>query len=114
MNDEPEIAANTNATSATPAARLDSSAPSGVSRPDSSAPAGVSCPDSPALPGVDIADAAANPSSFSVEGLTQTNRPISDLIAADKYLRNLRRSRCRRHPLAGMVSHMIPPGTCDR
>lgn len=92
MNDESKIAANTNATSTTPAARLDS----------------------PALPGVDIADAAANPSSFSVEGLTQTNRSISDLIAADKYLRNLRRSRCRRHPLAGMVTHMIPPGTCDR
>ena len=92
MNDEPEIAANTNATSATPAAR----------------------PDSPAPSGVDIADAAANPSSFSVEGLSQTNRPISDLIAADKYLRNLRRSRCRRHPLSGMVTHMIPPGTCDR
>ena len=97
MNDETEIAANTNATSATPAA----------TRPDSPAPAGV-------VPGVDIADAAANPSSFSVEGLTQTNRSISDLIAADKYLRNLRRSRCRRHPLAGMVTHMIPPGTCDR
>ncbi len=69
------------------------------------------------IPGIapeDIADAAANPHSFSVEGLSQTNRSISDLIAADKYLRNLKRSRCRRHPLAGMVSHLIPPGTCDR
>ena len=67
-----------------------------------------------AISAAEIADAAANPSSFSVEGLSQTNRPIADLIAADKYLRNLRRSRCRRHPLAGMVTHMIPPGTCDR
>jgi len=62
----------------------------------------------------DIADAAANPSSFSVEGLSQSNRSLSELIAADKYLRGLKRSRCRRHPLSGMVSHLIPPGTCDR
>lgn len=68
----------------------------------------------PGISAADIADAAANPSSFSVEGLTQSNRPLSELIAADKYLRNLKRSRCRRHPLAGMVSHIIPPGTCDR
>lgn len=67
-----------------------------------------------AISAADIADAAVNPSSFSVEGLSQTNRPISDYITADKYLRKLRRSRCHRHPLDGMVSHMIPPGTCDR
>ena len=64
--------------------------------------------------GVDIADAAANPSSFSVDGLSQSNRSISELIAADKYLRQLRRGRCR-NPLAGIgVAHAIPPGTCDR
>lgn len=68
----------------------------------------------PGITPADIADAAANPHSFSVEGLSQTNRSISDLITADKYLRNLKRSRCRRHPLAGLVSHLIPPGTCDR
>lgn len=68
----------------------------------------------PGITPADIADAAANPSSFSVEGLSQTNRSINDLITADKYLRNLKRSRCRRHPLAGLVSHIIPPGTCDR
>lgn len=68
----------------------------------------------PGITPADIADAAANPQSFSVEGLSQTNRSIPDLIAADKYLRNLKRSRCHRHPLAGMVSHIIPPGTCDR
>ena len=68
----------------------------------------------PGITPADIADAAANPQSFSVEGLSQTNRSISDLITADKYLRNLKRSRCRRHPLAGMVTHLIPPGTCDR
>ena len=68
----------------------------------------------PGITPADIADAAANPHSFSVEGLSQTNRSINDLITADKYLRNLKRSRCRRHPLAGLVSHLIPPGTCDR
>lgn len=68
----------------------------------------------PGITPADIADAAANPHSFSVEGLSQTNRSISDLITADKYLRTLKRSRCRRHPLAGMVTHLIPPGTCDR
>ena len=61
-----------------------------------------------------FAEAAANPSSFSVDGLSQTNRSISELIAADKYLRQRARARRRRHPLAGMVSHLIPPGTCDR
>lgn len=68
----------------------------------------------PGITPAEIADAAVNPQSFSVEGLSQTNRSISDLITADKYLRNLKRSCCRRHPLAGMVSHIIPPGTCDR
>jgi hypothetical protein len=62
----------------------------------------------------DFAEAAANPSSFSVEGLSQTNRSISELIAADKYLRKRGRSGRRCHPLSGMVSHLIPPGTCDR
>ena len=62
----------------------------------------------------EIADAAANPQSFSVEGLSQTNRSISDLIAADKYLRKRAMAGRRRHPLSGMVSHLIPPGTCDR
>lgn len=62
----------------------------------------------------DFAEAAANPSSFSVDGLSQTNRPISDLIAADKYMRKRAMAGRRRHPLAGMVSHLIPPGTCDR
>lgn len=63
----------------------------------------------------DFAEAVANPSSFSVEGLSQTNRPISDLIAADKYLRRRARAARRRHPLAGIgIAHAIPPGTCDR
>lgn len=68
-------------------------------------------------PGVtdsDFAEAVSNPSSFSVEGLSQTNRPLSELIAADKYLRKRAMVGRRRHPLAGMVSHLIPPGTCDR
>ena len=69
---------------------------------------------SPGVSDQDFADAVANPSSFSVDGLSQTNRPLSDLIAADKYLRIRARAKCRRHPLAGMVSHLVPPGTCDR
>lgn len=63
-----------------------------------------------------LAEAAANPQSFSVEGLSQTNRSLSELIAADKYLRKralLSKRRCG-NPLAGLVTHMVPPGTCDR
>ena len=40
-----------------------------------------------AVPGVsdsDFAEAVANPSSFSVDGLNQSNRSINELIAADK------------------------------
>lgn len=62
----------------------------------------------------DFAEAAANPSSFSVDGLSQTNRSLTELIEADKYLRKRARAGRRRHPLAGMVSHLMPPGTCDR
>lgn len=65
-------------------------------------------------PGVtdsDFAEAAANPSSFSVEGLSQTNRPLSELIAADKYLRQRSRASRRRAPLAGIgFAQVIPPG----
>ncbi|MBQ6140807.1 MAG: hypothetical protein IJI54_05920 [Kiritimatiellae bacterium] len=68
----------------------------------------------PGISAADIADAAANPSSFSVDGLSQSNRSLSELIAADKYLRKRALAGRRRHPLAGMVSHLIPPGTCDR
>lgn len=62
----------------------------------------------------DFAEAVANPSSFSVDGLSQTNRPLTELIAADQYLRKRARAGRSRHPLAGMVSHLVPPGTCDR
>lgn len=62
----------------------------------------------------DFQEAAANPQSFSVDGLSQTNRPLTELIAADQYLRKRARAGRRRHPLAGMVSHLVPPGTCDR
>lgn len=61
-----------------------------------------------------ISEAAANPSSFSVDGLSQTNRSLSELIAADQYLRKRARAARRRHPLSGLVSHIVPPGTCDR
>ena len=69
------------------------------------------------VPGVsdsDFAEAVATPSSFSVDGLNQSNRSLSELIEADKYLRKRALVRHGRHPLAGMVSHLIPPGTCDR
>ena len=69
----------------------------------------------PGISEADIAEAVANPSSFSVEGLTQTNRSISDLIAADKYLRQRARASRRRSPLSGIgIAHAIPAGTCDR
>ena len=65
-------------------------------------------------PGVsdsDFAEAVASPNSFSVEGLNQTNRPLSELIAADKYLRKRNRAACRRHPLSGIgIAHVVPPG----
>jgi len=66
------------------------------------------------VPGVsdsDFAEAASNPSSFSVEGLSQTNRPLSELIEADKYMRRRARAACRRHPLAGIsITQVVPPG----
>lgn len=63
----------------------------------------------------EIADAAKNPSSFSVDGLSQSNRSLSELIAADKYLRKRALAGRRRHPLAGIgIAHAIAPGPCDR
>lgn len=63
----------------------------------------------------EIADAAKDPSSFSVDGLQQSNRSLSELIAADKYLRMRNRAARRRHPLSGIgIAHAIPPGPCDR
>lgn len=53
-------------------------------------------------------EAANNPSSFSVEGLSQSNRSISELIAADKYVRKRSLMR-RRNPLAGLVTRLIVP-----
>lgn len=59
----------------------------------------------------DITEAAANPASFSVEGLSQSNRSLSELIAADKYLRKRQLlSRRGRSPLAGLVSNVIMQG----
>jgi len=67
-------------------------------------------------PGVsdsDFAEAVANPSSFSVEGLSQSNRSVSELIAADKYLRKRSLAR-RRNPLASLVSHVVVEGPYGR
>lgn len=60
----------------------------------------------------DIAEAAGNPASFSVDGLSQTNRSLSELIAADIYLRKRSLMRRRAHPLCGLVTKIIPPGPC--
>lgn len=57
-----------------------------------------------------INEAALNPASFSVDGLSQSNRSISELIAADKYLRKRKLLSRRRSPLAGLVSRVLPPG----
>ena len=62
--------------------------------------------------GAILEDAIQNPASFSVDGLSQTNRSMSDLVTGLKELRKCR--KMRRHPLSGMVSHLVPPGTCDR
>ncbi len=63
----------------------------------------------------DFAEAAAKPSSFTLGELSQSNHPLSELIAADKYLRKRAlASRSNVHPLCGLVSHLVPPGTCDR
>lgn len=63
----------------------------------------------------DLAEAIRSPASFSVEGLSQSNRSVRELIEADQYLRGraLVSSR-RRHPLSGLISHAIPVGPCDR
>lgn len=68
----------------------------------------------PGISPADIAEAMANPQSFSVEGLSQTNRSFSDLHEGLRLLNIMKCSRRRRPPLAGMISHAIPPGTCDR
>lgn len=63
----------------------------------------------------DLAEALQSPSSFSVEGLSQTNRSISEQIAGIEYLRKMERAARRRRPsIAGLIFHAIPPGTCDR
>ncbi len=66
------------------------------------------------LTDAELAEAVKSPSSFSVDGLSQTNRSASDLIALDRYMRKRARSAGRRHPLAGLVTHLVPPGPCDR
>jgi len=64
----------------------------------------------PGISDADLAEAVANPSSFSVDGLSQSNRSISELIAADKYLRKRALMRRRGSPLRGLVSQIIPAG----
>lgn len=59
-------------------------------------------------------EAIQSPQSFSVEGLSQSNRNAGDLIALMEYQRKTARPARRRHPLCGLVSHIIPPGVCYR
>lgn len=58
----------------------------------------------------DLAEAAANPASFQVDGLSQSNRSLSELIAADKYLRKRSLLARGRHPLAGICTRVVAPG----
>ena len=62
----------------------------------------------------ELAEAMMSPSSFSVEGLSQSNRSVSELIAADKYLRGRRIMSGGRSPFAGLISHAIAPGPSGR
>lgn len=64
----------------------------------------------------ELAEAMMSPSSFSVEGLSQSNRSVSELIAADKYLRGRRimSGASGGSPLAGLISHAIAPGPTGR
>lgn len=62
----------------------------------------------------DIAEAASNPASFSVEGLSQSNRSVSELIAADKYLRGRRLMSRGGSPFSALVHHAICPGPSGR
>ena len=64
----------------------------------------------------ELEEAMMSPSSFSVEGLSQSNRSVSELIAADKYLRGRRIMSGARggSPLAGLISHAIAPGPTGR
>ena len=56
-----------------------------------------------------IAEAMASPSSFTLDGISQSNRSISELIVGDKY--RAKRSLMRRaHPFSGLCSRMSAPG----
>lgn len=56
----------------------------------------------------DIVDVALNPSSFSIEGLSQTNR---DPITLYKLRRMMRKDRAASNPAARIFgTRVIPPG----
>jgi hypothetical protein len=56
-----------------------------------------------------IANAAAKPSSGTVDGVTVTQRPLSELIAADKYMaaKNATKNKAHRGLRFGKI---VPPG----
>ena len=59
----------------------------------------------------DVADALQNPASFSVEGLSQSNRSMSEYETAWKLSLKMARAGRRRHPLAGIgIAQVVPPG----
>ena len=55
-----------------------------------------------------IETSAEKPVSMSVDGVTVTQRPIADLIAADRYLSAKRAARNRSRGIR--FSQMVPPG----
>ena len=55
-----------------------------------------------------IETAAEKPVSASVDGVTVTQRPIGDLIAADRYLSAKRAARKRSRGIR--FSQIVPPG----
>lgn len=55
-----------------------------------------------------IETAAEKPVSASVDGVTITQRPIADLIAADRYLSAKRAARKRSRGIR--LTQIVPPG----
>lgn len=55
-----------------------------------------------------IETAAETPASMSVDGVTVTQRPIGDLIAADRYLSAKKASRQKSRGIR--FTKIVPPG----
>jgi hypothetical protein len=55
-----------------------------------------------------IRDAVTQSASSSVDGISETNRSISELIEADRYLSS--KSAVRKKQRGLMISKIVPPG----